>query len=83
MSAEVPGMMHGGQNNEILKAAEGYLGKEIEKYLLTPIKNISLPPRFCMLAQKSTIHCATNQSVIITTMVNGFKTAIAVQAPVV
>ena len=71
------------QFNEILKAAEAYLDKEIEQYLLTPLKNTSLPPHFCALADKSTIHRVTSQGVIITTMVNGCKTAIAVQAPVV
>lgn len=71
------------QFNEILMAAEVYLDKEIEHYLLTPLPNTSLPPHFCGLADKSTIHRVTNQGVIISTMVNGCRAAIAVQAPVV
>lgn len=71
------------QFNDILRAVEVYLDREIENYLLTPLKNILLPPHFCGLADKSTVHRVTNQCVIITTMVNGFKTAIAVQAPAV
>ena len=71
------------QFNEILKAAEVYLDKEIEQYLLSPLKNTSLRPHFCGLADKSTIHRVTNQGVIICTAVNGCRTAIAVQAPVV
>jgi hypothetical protein len=71
------------QFNNILKAAEVYLDKEIEKYLLTPLSNTLLPPHFCGLADKSTIHRVTNQGVIIATMLNGIKTAILVQAPAV
>ena len=71
------------QFNEILKAAEVYMDKEIEKYLLTVLPNTLLPPHFCGLADKSTIHRITNQGVIITTMLNGIKTAILVQAPAV
>ena len=71
------------QFNEILKAVEAYLDSEIEKYLLTPLKNTLLPSHFCGLADKSTIHRITNQCVAITMMVEGVKTAIAVQAPVV
>ena len=71
------------QFNEILKAAEVYIDKEIEKYLLTPLTNTFLPPHFCGLADKSTIHRITNQGVIITAMLNGIKTAILVQAPAV
>ena len=71
------------QFNEILKAVEAYLDSEIEKYLLTPLKNTLLPPHFCGLADKSTIHRITNQCVAITMMVEGVKTAIAVQAPAV
>lgn len=71
------------QFNEILKAAEVYIDKEIEKYLLTPLANTLLPPHFCGLADKSTIHRITNQGVIIASMLNGIKTAILVQAPAV
>ena len=42
-----------------------------------------LPPHFCALADKSTVHRVTNQCVIVTTMVDDVKTAIAVQAPAV
>ncbi len=71
------------QFNEILKAIEAYLDSQVENYLLTPLKNTLLPPHFCGLADKSTIHRVTNQCVAITTMVEGVKTAIAVQAPAV
>ena len=71
------------QFNEILRAVELYLDSEIEKYLLTPLKNTLLPPHFCGMADKSTVHRVTNQCVAITAMVEGVKTAIAVQAPAV
>lgn len=71
------------QFNDILRAVEVYLDREIENYLLTPLKNTMLPPHFCGLADKSTVHRVTNQCVIISTMVDGIKTAIAVQAPAV
>ena len=71
------------QFNGILRATEIYLDNQIEEYLLTPLKNTLLPPHFCGLADKSTVHRITNQCVVITTMVNGLKTAIAVQAPAV
>ena len=60
-----------------------YLDKEIEQYLLSPLKNTSLPPHFCGLADKSRIHRVTNQGVVICTVLNGCRTAIAVQAPIV
>lgn len=71
------------QFNEILKVAEAYIDKEVENYLLKPLSNTLLPPHFCGLADKSTIHRITNQGVIITVMLNGIKTAILVQAPAV
>lgn len=71
------------QFNAILRAVEVYLAREIENYLLTPLKNTMLPTHFCGLVDKSTVHRVTNQGVIITTMVDGIKTAIAVQAPAV
>ena len=71
------------QFNDILKAADVYIDKEIENYLLTPLPNTLLPPHFCGLADKSTIHRITNQGVIIATMLAGIKTAILVQAPAV
>jgi hypothetical protein len=71
------------QFNDILMAGEAYLDAQVEKYLLTPLPNTLLPPHFCGLADKSTIHRITNQGVMISTMVNGYKTAIAVQAPIV
>lgn len=71
------------QFNDILRATEVYLDKEIEQYLLTPLQNTLLPPHFCGLADKSTIHRVTNQCVVISTMVKGINTAIAVQAPAV
>ena len=71
------------QFNDILRATEVYLDKEIEQYLLTPLQNTLLPPHFCGLADKSTVRRVTNQGVIISTMVDGIKTAIAVQAPTV
>ena len=71
------------QFNEILKAAEAYIDKEVEKYLPTPLSNTLLPPHFCGLADKSTIHRITNQGVIIATMLNGIKMAIFVQASAV
>ncbi len=69
------------QFNGILSATEIYLDKQIEEYFLTPLQNTLLPPHFCALADKSTIHHVTNQGVVITTMVQGIKTPIAVQAP--
>ena len=60
-----------------------YFDKQIEEYLLTPLQNTLLPPHFCGLADKSTVHRVTNQGVVITTMVKGIKMAIAVQAPAV
>lgn len=73
------------QFNDILRATEIYFDKQIEEYLLTPLQNTSLalPPHFCGLADKSTVHRVTNQGVVIITMVQGIKTAIAVQAPAV
>lgn len=69
------------QFNEILRATEAYLDKEIEKYLLTPLQNTLLPPHFCALADKSTIHRVTNQGVIITTVVNGLKKLLLYKHP--
>lgn len=71
------------QFNDILRATEIYFDKRIEEYLLTPLRNTLLPPHFCALADKSTVHRVTNQGVVITTMIEGIKTPIAVQAPAV
>ena len=71
------------QFNDILRATEIYLDKQFEEYLLSPLQNTLLPPHFCALADKSTVHRVTNQGVVITTMVQGIKTPIAVQAPAV
>ena len=66
---------------DILRATEIYLDKQVQEYLQTPLQNTLLPPHFCALADKSTVHHVTNQAVVITTMVQGIKTPIAVQAP--
>ena len=66
---------------DILRATEIYLDKQVQEYLQTPLQNTLLPPHFCALADKSTVYRVTNQTVVITTMVQGIKTPIAVQAP--
>ena len=66
---------------DILRATKIYLDKQMQEYLQTPLQNTLLPPHFCALADKSTVHRVTNQAVVITTMLQGIKTPIAVQAP--
>ena len=75
--ADVVDFAHGhNQFNDILKAANVYITKQVQLFLFNPLQNTGLPPHFYITADKSTNHRVTNQVSMICPIVNGERKAI-------
>ncbi|XP_046847235.1 uncharacterized protein LOC124440832 [Xenia sp. Carnegie-2017] len=67
----------------IIKAAYIHVIKQTASYLQKPLVNTGLPPHFSVAIDKSTPHRDTNQAIMIFLPVNGKRTAMPIDAPLV
>ena len=75
--ADVGDFGHGhNQFNDILKAANVYITKQVQLFLSNLHLHNGLPPHFYITADKSTNHRVTNQVSMICPIVNGERKAI-------
>ena len=66
------------QFSDILQCADAWCNRQVSNYLCTPLASTKLPPHYYVTCDKATPSRITNQAVMICSVVNGYRQAIAV-----
>ena len=69
--------------NEIMAAISAWIDRQTAIFLSNPLESTSFPPHFFIIADKSSPRRLSNQAVMICPMVNGERTAIPIDSPIV